>query len=322
MKRVLAALAAMLTLAAGGADAKLTAWAPTDYSRVLLIDVRRILGNRDIQRTVASPGVAERFAEVERVGLRLAGIRELAVYQWDDHWYGVMIAENAAELQKSLELKSADPKAKIAAENVAGTTVYRLMRPPKKGDKHKKKELCLFFPGGDVVVLAKRVEVEAFLKCRKLDAAAAEKLADTDAEVWCEYCDRDNAKRDGGDDDGPDVRMKHGTLMMRLAGTGRRDLEAVGVGEYHDPAGAVSMSTALPGIMAFFTGLMFADDPEGGDALVRALETEVAGDRLMLSMKVPEKLFRRLLRAVESFFGGNKHAPAGPAKAPRGNGGR
>ena len=322
MKKVLFALAALLTLAAGGADAALTAWAPADHSLALLVDVRRLMGSRDVRRTVASPGVAEQFAEVERVGLRIALIRELAVFQWDDHWYGVMLVEDAEALRKSLEQKSSDPAAKVAAERVAGATVYRLKRPPRKDGRHKRKELCLIFPGGDVVVLAKRVEVEAFLKCPKLDHEAAAKLADTDAEVWGEYHDRDNAKRSGrDDDDGPDVRLKHGSLMVRLTGAGRDNIEAVAVGVYHDPAGARSMSTALPGIMAFFTGLVFAEDPEGGDELVRALNTEVSGDRLMLSIKATPELVRRFLRAQESFFGGGKHAPAG-AKVRRRHRGR
>lgn len=319
MKKVLSALAAILTFAAAGVDAALTAWAPADHSRVLLVDVRRLMGNRDIRRTVASPGVAERFAEVERFGLRVAFIRELAVFQWDDHWYGVMLAENAEALRKSLELSSSDPAAKVAAENVAGTTVYRLKRPPRKDGRHKRKELCLIFPGGDVVVLAKRVEVEAFLKCRKLDRAAAAKLADTDAEVWGEYHDRSDAKHENGD--GADVRLKHGSLMLRLTGTDRAGIEAVAVGDYYDPAGAKSMSTALPGIMAFVTGLVFSEDPEGGDALVRALNTEVSGSRLMLSLKASPELVRRFLRAQESFFGGRKHAPAG-AKGRRKHRGR
>ena len=296
MKKVLSTLAAILTLAAGGADAALTAWAPADYSELLLIDVRRLMCNRDVQRAIASPGVAERFAEVERAGLRIAGIRELAVLHWDDHWYGVMIVDGAAKLMLLLERHSADLASKIAGETVAGTRVYRLRRPPKKNGKHEKKELCLVFPGGDVVVLAKRVEVEAFLTCPRLDPAAAAQLADTDAELWYEHRGRDDAKGDDRKSDGPDVRLKHGSLMLRLTGAAGRDLEITGVGEYYTPEGAKSMSTALPGILAFVIGLVFAEDQEGGDELVQRLNTRVDGNTLMLSMDVPEPLLGRFLR--------------------------
>ena len=324
MKQALSALAALLVFAAAAADVALTGLAPADFSVAILVDVRRMLGNREIQRTVASRGVAGTFAEMERAGVRVARIRELAVFFWDNHWYGAMRVEDAAAIRRDLERKCADPASNIVAETVAGNRVYRLKRPAKKDGRQAKKELCLFFPGDGTVVLAKAVEVEKFLTCPRLSPKAAAQLADTDAEVWCEYRGGAAAKTpDEERDSGFDLKLTRGFLEIRLAGINRRQVEVTGVGEFSDPADAKSMGKTLPGILAFFAGLIFAEDPEGGDELVRALRSEVDGGELLLSLKASEELFLRFLRAQETFFGGKKYERSGAAgSALRKNGKR
>lgn len=319
MKRLPVVLAALLAFAAEAVDVGLTRLAPADYSAVILIDIRRMLGNRDVQRVMASRGAATRFSEVESVGLRIARIRELAVFLWDSHWYGVMRFEGAAELERELARRSADGKSKIAAEVVAGTRIYRLKRPPKPDGRHKTKELCLVFPGGETVVLAKAAEVANFLTCRRLDPAAAAQLADTDAEMWCEYRGKPAEKKPDEELDNVfDMRLKKGVLAIRLTGADRRRVDITGVGEFSDPAAARSMGTTLPGILAFLTGIVFAEDPEGGDELVRALRSEVKGGELLLSLSASEEMFRRFLRAEEAFLSEKKHGRGG-ARSPRRN---
>ena len=63
------------------------------------------------------------------------------------------------------------------------------------------------------------------------------------------------------------------------------------------------MSMTLPGVLAFFAGLIFAEDPEGGDMVVRALRSEVNGRTMRISLDMSEELFRRFLKGLESFEG-------------------
>ena len=310
MKKLFSALAAALTLAAAGADAALTALAPADYAAVFSIGVRRLLAHRDLQRTAAKPGIAKFFDETERAGMRLARIRELAVFYWGDHWYGAMRVDGAALLRKELELRSAVGDPVVAAAELGGRKIYRLKRPEKENPRHRNKELCLVFWDADVVVLAKTAELEEFLECARVDRTEAERLAANDAEVWCFYRRRSDAKLDGDAAGVIDVNLKQGFLELRFAGESRRDVGIAGWADLGDRKTAESMGMTLPGVLAFFMGLVLADDPETADKIVRALRTEVDGGILHLSMHVPEELLQRFLKALETFCDDTKKSAA------------
>jgi hypothetical protein len=311
MKKLFSALAAALTLAAGGADAALTALAPENYTAVFSIGVRQLLRNRELQRTAAKPGIAKFFDETERAGLWIARIRELEIFYWGDHWYGAMRVDDADRLRNDLERKAAAGTGIAAAER-CGKRLFRLKRPAEKNPRRRNKELCLVFWGGDVVVLAKTAEVEAFLKSARVDSAEAERLAANDAEVWCSYRRRRDAKPDDDAASIIDMNLKQGFLELRFVGDARRDVGIAGTADLGDRKTAKSMGMTLPGVLAFFMGLVLADDPATADRIVRALHTEVNGGELLLSMDVPEELLQRFLLALGSFFGDKQQA----AKVP------
>lgn len=306
MKKLFSALAAVLTLAAGAADAALTALAPADYKLALSVDVRRMLGNRDVQQTIAKPDLAKLFAEAERAGLRIARIRELTVFFWDNHWYGAMRMDDAGRLREILEKESAGKNAKIAAEDIDGKRVYRLKRPEEKRPRRRNKELCLVFWDADIVLIAKTAELRPFLSCPRLAPAEAARLADTDAEAWFSYRNRGAAKPKDDSAGLVGMDLKNGDLELRLAGPSRRDVEIVGSADFGDPVTAKSMSMTLPGIMAFFLGLVLNDDPQTADRIVRALRTEVDGGGLLLKLEAPDEVVQRFLASLESFLGGKK----------------
>ena len=302
MKKLFSAVSAALTLAAAGADAALTALAPAEYTAVFSIGVRRLLANRNLKQTAAKPGIAKFFAETEKAGLGIASIREVAVFYWGDHWYGAMLADDADTLRNELERRSAAADPGVAAAQLGGRRIYRLKRPENDNPRRRNKELCLVFFDGGVVLLAKTAELEAFLKCPRVNRAEAERLAANDAEVWCSYRRSRDAKPDDDAASIVDMNLKQGFLELRFVGESRSDVGISGTADLGDQKTAESMSMTLPGVLAFFMGLVLADDPATADRIVRALRTEVDGGTLRFSMNVPEELLQRFLAALENFF--------------------
>ena len=315
MRKALVALAAAFALTVGAADAALLALAPAEYTAVISLDLRRLLGNRDFRKWSESPAVAESLSELARAGMRISGIRALAIFYWDDNWYGVLKPDPALRLREALERRCADPSSKITAETLAGRRVYLLRRPPTRGNRHKKKELCFTFFGDDTAVVAKFVELEKFLRVRRLDPAEVARLAARDADAWfvCRTHEGPGARRKNGELGA--FGIKHGALELRLTGGEATAVALSGVLGFSKSSKAREMSMTLPAILAFFTGLVFAEDPEGGEQFVRALRSEVRGKTLRLSLDVSEDLFRRFLRGLES-LSGRQNGGGAPVKAP------
>ena len=296
MKRTLAALAAVFALAAGGADAALLALAPVDCTTVISVDVRRLRSNRDVRAMLGSPGMAKNFSQLERSGVRVADVESAAIFFWDNHWYGVLRVAGAEKIRAALEVRCARKSSGIEAATIAGRRVYRLKRAPRRDGRHLKKELCVTIFEDGAVLVAKYIEVEKFLKAKRVGAAEAARLACNDAEAWL-FCRMDRLRRN---EDLEGFALKRASLELRLGGAERTALAVTGVVTFADPEKARTMSETLPGILAFFAGLVFSEDPEGGEQVVRALRSEVDGDTLRLSLELPEDLFRRFLRGWES----------------------
>ena len=316
MRRTLIALAVAAALTARAADAALLAPAPAEYTAVISLELRRLLDNRDFRQWSESPAIAATLSELGRGGVRISGIRALTVFYWDDNWYGVLKMDPAVRLREQLERKCADPSAKITAETLAGRRVYLLHRPPIPGNRHRKKELCFTFLGDDTVVVAKFLELEKFLKVRRLDPAAVARLAERDADAWfvCRMHEGPDARRKNGEFGA--FGIKSGALELRLTGGKATAIALSGVMRFAKPSKAREMSMTLPAILAFFTGLVFSEDQEGGAQFVRALRSSVRGDTLRLSLDVSEDLFRRFLRGVESLTG-RQNGVGAPARVPR-----
>lgn len=308
MKKALSTLAALLALAAGAADAALLKLTPKECSAVISADVRGLLKNPEFKRIAAKPGAVKFLSDAEKFGVRLADIGELAVFNWDDCWYGVFRVENTDGLRRALAAPRKTPK--IVTETVAGHRVYRFRDPTRQDAKHLKKELCLTFTEGGTVVVAKAVELEKFLKTPKADATEIKRLAGNRAEAWAEYRRRSGGTPgDGGETF--DARLKQGKVEIQLAGDAGGDIDIRGTAEFVDHESAESMSMTLPGLLAFFAGLVFSEDPDGGDMFVKALRSEARGNTLHFSLHASEELFGRLLRALRSFFGDRKHDAGG-----------
>ena len=170
------------------------------------------------------------------------------------------------------------------------------------------------------VVLAKTAELEKFLKTRRADAAEINRLAGNRAEAWAEY--RRRAGKKAGGDETFDARLERGKVEITLADGDKDGIDIRGTADFVDHESAESMSMTLPGILSFFAGLVFSEDPEGGDMFVKALHSEARGNTLHFSLHAPEELFGRLLRALENFFGANENGSGRQAPAIRLPGGR
>lgn len=296
MRKTLAALAAVFALTAGGADAALLALAPADYTAVIWVEVRRLRGNRDIRAMLESPGTAKSFSQMERGGVRVADIESAAIFFWDNHWYGALRVADASPIRDTLERRCAEKNSGIEAVTIADRRVYRLKLAPRNDGRHVKKELCITVFEDGTVIVAKYIEVEKFLKAARLDAAAAARFARNDAEAWL-FCRMNRLRKN---EDLEAFAIKRASLEMRLCGPERTALSMTGAITFANADKARTMSMTLPGILAIFAGLVFSEDPEGGDMVVRALRSEVDGDTLRLSLDMPEDLFRRFLRGWES----------------------
>lgn len=311
MKKALFTLAALLALAAGAADAALLKLTPKEYSAVISTDVRGLLKNPEFKQIAAKPGAVKFLSDAEKFGVRLADIGELAVFNWNDCWYGVFRVENADGLRRALAAPRNPGKTpQIVTETLAGHRVYRFRNPKRQDARHLKKELCLTFTDGGTVVVAKAVELEKFLKAPRADATEIKRLAGNRAEAWAEYRRRSGKTPDGGGETF-DARLKQGKAEIQLAGDAGGDIDIRGTAEFVDHESAESMSMTLPGLLAFFAGLVFSEDPDGGDMFVKALRSEARGNTLHFSIHASEELFGRLLRALRSFFGDRKHDAGG-----------
>ncbi len=300
--RALSLLAALFALTAGGADAALMASAPAGSSAVISIDVRGLLENPDVRKLAEKPGVVKLLSELENSGMRCTDVREIAVFNWDDCWFGLFRLNDADAFRRALEEHRKTGKAPlIVPETIGGRRIFRMRDPKRQSPKHIKKEMCVMFLDDGTVVLAKAVELDKFLKARRIDRTTVEKLAAKHSVVWLEYRQQPGKGNEQRGDEVFDVRLKQGSLELKFDGAAKRDIDLSGTAEFVDPESAKSMSMTLPGIVSFFAGLIFSEDPEGGDMLVRALRSEVRGSTLHLSLHAGEELFLRFLRALENF---------------------
>lgn len=304
MKKALPILAALLlSWSAGAADAALLALAPAASETVIAIDAKGLLENPELNKLAAKPEAIKLLAEVERSGMRCTDVREIAVFNWDDCWYGLFRLNDANAFRRALEEHRKSGKTPlIVPETAGGRQTFRLRDPKRQSPKHIRKEMCLTFLDDGTVVLAKAKELPKFLTAKRMDPAAAAKLAARHAEVWLEYRQQPGGgdrKKGGGEVF--DVRLKQASLELKFAGDAKKDLDLRGTAEFVDAEGAKSMSMTLPGIVSFFAGLIFSEDPEGGDMLVRALRTEVRGNTLHLSLHAGEELCSRFIRALDNF---------------------
>lgn len=302
MRTALAMLAAFLALTAGAADAALLAYAPAGSSAVISIDVRGLLENPELRKLAAKPGAIKLLAEAEQTGMRFSDVRKIAVFNRDDCWYGLFRLENVGTFRNALDehRKTGKPPL-IVPETAGGLRIFRLRNPKKQSPKHLKKEMCIAFLDDGTVVLAKAVELTKFLTAKRMDQAAVEKLSARRAEVWLEYRQQPGDGKRSGGGEVFDTRLKQGSLELKFAGADKNELDLVGTAEFVDPESAKSMSMTLPGILSFFAGLIFSEDPDGGDMLVRALRSEVRGSTLHLSLHATEELCTRFLRALDNF---------------------
>ena len=314
MKKALSILAAFLASAAFAADAALLKLTPREYTAVISADVRGLLKNPEFGKIAAKPAAVGFLADAEKFGVRLDSIHEAAVFNWDDCWYGLFRIADADALRRKLEEhRNSGKTPNIVTETAAGRKVYRFRDPKRLDARHRKKELCTTFLDDGTVVVAKAVELEKFLKARRADAAETERLAGNRAEVWAEYRRRPGKTSDD-DDETFDARLKSARAEIMLAGDAKKAVEIRGAADLVDHESAESMSMTLPGLLSFFAGLVFSDDPEGGDMFVKALRSEARGNTLHFSLHASEELFARLLRALENFLGDGKNRGGANAK--------
>jgi len=319
MKKLFSILAALLALAAEAADAALLKLAPKECSTVISADIRGLLQHPEFKKIAAKPGTIPFLAYAEKFGVRLDGIRELAVFNWDDCWYGVFRVADPDGVRKLLAAHQSTGKAPlILTETTAGRQIYRFRDPKRQDAKHRKREVCAVFLDDGVILVAKVIELEKFLKVPKADAAETARLAGNRAEAWAEYRRR-TGKSSGDDGETFDARLKSGKAEIKLAGGAKGDIDILGTAEFVDHEAAESMSMTLPGMLAFFAGMVFSEDPEGGDMFVKALRSKAEGNTLHFSLHTPEPLFGRLLRALENFFGDKERDGGAAVPAPAGD---
>lgn len=301
LKKTLFALTAVWTVAAGAADPVLLKLTPAEYSAVVSFDLRRAMENRALREVVESPEIKGKVSIGEDSGLRVSDLSEAAVFHWDECWYGVFRLRSADRLRETLEKRAADNSGKVAKTKIAGAAVYILKQPGRKNPRRSNKELCVAFIDDGLVVLAKAAELEKFLKARRADVKTVSRLAGNPAEAWFLYIRRSGASPD--DFSGIfDSRLKQIALDIKLTGQDKSALELVGKADFSDGDSAKSMSMTVPGLAAILTGLVFSDDPEGGDKMVKALRCEVQGSSIRLSMRVDKEMLDRFFKGVKTFF--------------------
>ena len=297
LKTAFCALAALVALAAGAADAALLKLTPAKYTAVISLDLRRAAENRALRELLEAPE-SSTTPVLGETGVRLADIRELAVFNWDDHWYGAFILNSPGRFREDLERRCADGKREVVKANVAGRQVYALKKKNSgKNHRRRNKELCILFVDDDTVVIAKTAELAKFLAARREDAAERKRLADHPAAAWCVYRGENEVQKNASGRD-----LKKLVLDLTLTGKDHGGLELAGTAELSDPESARSMAMTLPAMTAVTAGLIFSEDPEGGDLVVKALHCEAKGNSILISMKADESLFRRFLAALRSFF--------------------
>lgn len=311
---VLAAACSAFVLAAE--EAPLLSYAPREYSAVISVDLRRLRENPEIGKRFSAPGAVKLLAELERSGLDVGAVPALAVFYWSERWFCVMRVGDVARLCGELDrhCSGADPDA--TPLRVGKLRAYRINHRKKPGQSERKrgKELCVVIPGGGVVVVAKLAEVKDFLATPKLGDAYRREFGDRDAALWCEYRRRDAFAGESDESGVVDMRLRQGSLTLAFFGADKRDVEINGVARFSDADSARSIGMTLPGVLAFFVGLVCSDDPGAGDAIVRALRCRTEGSTAYLSLRLPDGLFRRFAAGLDGLLGGDGDGGRGVPK--------
>lgn len=291
MKKLLFALFAVGAFVLNAADTGLLKFAPAKFEALVLADIPILLAHPDAQKQLADPGVVTQLAALKEVGLDISALKSVLVF-YSEEQVGVAVRlESAAKLREELDKSiTAGDGTQIAARQVNGRRIYRLTQR-KRGE-----EVDMVFVADDVIVAAEPEALEKYFKSSRVSAETAAKITIPDVALWGMWRDLNPAPAAGEGDIGLLTVM----ATVNFSGADGHDLDLGCVGVFRDSKSAARMGMMVPGWLSMGVGMVFGDDPQTGEAIIKALKTETHDNTLRLSMHLSEKLLRRISAAAES----------------------
>ena len=312
MKKLLFALLAAGMCALNAADSDLLKFAPANYEVLVLADARKLLAHPDAQKRLADPEVVSQLAALKEVGLDIASLKSVMIFGSENEWGVAVRLESAARFRAELDKSiTAENGTAVAARQVNGRRIYRLSQ------RKRSEEADMVFVADDVIVAAEPDTLEKYFKATLLPAADLKKIQIPDAALWGMWRDL-NPKPAKENEDDVGLLAVMGTL--NFSGAEGHDLDLSCVAVFRTAKSAARMGMMIPGWLAMGAGMIFGDDPQTGDALIKALKSETKDNSLRLSMHLTEELMQRITAAAETaakdaLSGGDSAAKA-PATAP------
>ncbi len=291
MKKLLFALFAVGAFVLNAADTGLLKFAPAKYEVLVLADVPILLAHPDAQKQLADPGMVTQLAALKEVGLDIAALKSILVFYAEDQVGVAVRLESAAKFRSELDKSiTAGNGTQIAARQVNGRRIYRLTQR-KRGE-----ELDMVFVADDVIVAAEPEALEKYFTTSLVPADAAAKIAIPNVALWGMWRDLDPKPASDKDDIGLLTVM----TTVNFSGAEGHDLDLAAVGVFRDAKAAARMGMMVPGWLSMGVGMVFGDDPQTGEELIKALKVETKENTLRLAMHLPESLLRRISAAAES----------------------
>ena len=291
MKKLLFALFAVATFVLNAADTGLLKFAPEKFELLVLADIPRLLAHPDAQKQLADPDVVTQLAALKEVGLDISALKSVMIF-YSEEQVGVAVRlESAAKLREELDKSiTAGDGTQIAARQVNGRRIYRLTKR-KRGE-----EVDMIFVADDVIVAAEPEALEKYFKSSRVSAETAAKISIPEVALWGMWRDLDPKPAAGEGDLGLLTVM----ATVNFSGAEGHDLDLACVGVFRDAKAAARMGMMVPGYLSMGVGMIFGDDPQTGEAIIKAFKCEPDDNKLRLSMHLPEELLRRISAAAET----------------------
>lgn len=314
MKKLFSALLVVFACALYAADTGLLSYAPAKSDLLALADIQKILALPDVQKQLADPSVVKELAALDEIGIKLGSFKTLLVFHWDDRTGGALRIVDSGALREQLDKSVTGEKgAAVAARDVNGRRIYRITHA-----KSSDKALDMVFVADDVLFFCEVDDLDAYFAAEKMPAETAAKVAVPEVEFWACW---NNPEPSPAKPDPNDIDVRSVMATLSFAGEAKHDLDIRAIGVLGDDKAAAKLGMQIPGFMSLGAGMLFGDDPQTGEKLIKALKCEVEGRTVKVALYLPEDLVKRLVSAAEAAFkdsdkadgaGDGKAAPAAP----------
>lgn len=310
MKRLFFMLSAVLTLSLCAAEQSLFGHIATDYEFVAQFDLDRIL-----QLPMVKAELAETIKEWEKTTeFSPSDISSFVVVSSGGSETVMIKVKDGEKLRKYLDSSPVDSFGSVAAMQVNGRRIYRL------NFTGKNESLICTFAGKDIVAVSEDAAgLERYFAVPKMAVAEAEKIfSGTQGAVFA-TCVRnfDDLKELGGE-------ITYGKFAVYFSEKESEFIKLALITGCSEEKFAQTLSIMVPSYVSIAGAMLFSNNPEQADKLLRGLKSSVNGKELTLSLTMDkamaESLMKTLVGFAEDFVQKQMPATAPAAGAVQGSG--